>query len=1449
MDQSLDSRASIRSWLVGQLADLLGEPLDEVASLSDDDDLLGYGLDSIRLMYLQERLRAQGVVVTFADLSGRASLGAWLDLMPHVPRRDIAVVEGPWSAVADGSVAHERNAPFELSSVQQAYWLGRSAGEVLGNVACHAFLEFRCRNMDPLRLGAAAEQVRKRHPMLRARFVNGRQQVLERAEVPCFDHQDWRSLDATDAERAWDDLWRYRSHECLAVEDGQVFIVGVARMPGGEDRVWLSLDLLAADVESLRLLLGDLGAAYTAPEGMVEAPSFHFADYLARREGQRAASRDRARGYWLERLSALPDAPRLPLAVAPDQIREPRWRRRSFVLTGDESRRLDVLASAHGVTLSSVFGCAFATILARWSETPEFLLNVPLFDRHDADPRIAEVIADFTTLLLLDCRVDLNSGFDEAVKAFQRALHGAIDHAAFPALEVLREARRQGHPRSAPVVFSSNLNEGGFIPDSFRSVFGELHDMLSQTPQVWLDHQLYRVEGGILVAWDSVQELFSEAMLDDMFGAYVGLLQRLCDGDWASSLTVPLPWHQGARRSQRNALPAVGRARCLHHDFFERAERDPSATALWHGEGRLSFGDLADWALRIAAGLRDLGIGVGDAVEISLPRGPHQIAAVFGVLAAGACYVPLDIDHPPLRRHLIETSAGIRLAIAETGDPQADPPRSSVRDLLATVPLGAPLRVAPQASAYVIYTSGSTGLPKGVEVSHAAAMNTIDAVLDLLEVTPDDRLLAISALDFDLSVFDLFGGLGAGASLVVPGQDQARDAAAWAESVVRQGVTLWNSAPALLEMALSLPADQADYRSLRGVLLSGDWVALDLPERLRTRSALGCRLHVLGGATEAGIWSNWQTVDAVPPHWRSIPYGRPLPGQAYRVVDDRGRDVPDHVVGELWIGGASLARGYRNDPVLTARRFVHDGQGRWYRTGDRGCFWSDGTIEFLGRIDQQVKVRGQRIELGEIETALCQEPMVEGACAAVFGEASPGLGAALVVRAPERCDPTRDLPAVAPFAGLDEAEVVVTRRLLARLLDAPLHLEEGLHLRWLDWLAGPAAMSTGDLAQALAHLGWSDATLEFMSRALEGHLSGERDRAEVLLDPWLAPQAMAARLPDGQAALARLLDALPAPEGDGPIRVAVLDARAAFWLEQGLSERACPGVAFTLFDRSRALLDLAADRLPGDVRTQVLDGGLLPSADWGQFDRVISFASLHTYPTSGEGLAVARTLLRPDGRLLLVDVMRDSPLSLVNVALLGEDTPRLRDLPGLMEDFAAAGLEARCLWRSERFALIDARSTGPVLDVEGLRAGLTARLPQAMRPDSLWCLPRLPLNANGKVDRRQLAESMGRMAVLGDDCETGPEGPLNKREMALAECWEAVLKRPVRERSVSFFRLGGDSLLATRLLSILRDRFGVRLGMADFYRQPTLEGLAGWIGDRVDQSADSHETPVEEGVL
>ncbi len=474
MDLPPDSRTALRDWLTEQLADLLGEPLADVRALADDDDLLGCGLDSIRLMYLQERLRARGSTLDFAQLAQRPCLGAWLDLLACADRLSApATVALP--------AAQDRDQPFELSSVQQAYWLGRGAGEVLGNVSCHAFLEFRARDVDPQRLAAAAECVRQRHPMLRARFLDGRQQILPTPPLSCFDLQDWRTLQVDEAERDWQALRDWRAHECLAVERGQVFLLGLVRMPGGEDRLWLSLDLLAADVESLRLLLAELGVAYLAPERLAEPPALHFADYLARRAAQRAEAAARARDYWLERLPRLPDAPALPLACAPESIRQPRTRRLAFQLSAGESRRLERLAAQHGVTLSSVFGCAFALVLARWSESAEFLLNVPLFDRHADDPRIGEVIADFTTLLLLECRMQAGVSFAEAVKSFQRNLHGAIDHAAFPALEVLREARRRGQPRSAPVVFASNLGEEGFVPAAFRDAFGDLHDMLSQT--------------------------------------------------------------------------------------------------------------------------------------------------------------------------------------------------------------------------------------------------------------------------------------------------------------------------------------------------------------------------------------------------------------------------------------------------------------------------------------------------------------------------------------------------------------------------------------------------------------------------------------------------------------------------------------------------------------------------------------------------------------------------------------------------------------------------------------------------------------------------------------------------------------------------------------------------------------------------------------------------------
>lgn len=1420
----------LRTWLLEQLAPLLGATVAEIDSLGDQENLLGCGLDSIRLMYLQERLRSHGLQADFAQLSAAPNVAAWLALL------DGQGLQAPAAATTATPAPGQR---FELSAVQQAYWLGRGAAEVLGNTSCHAWLEFDCQGIEPQRLAEAVRCVQARHPMLRASFNDGCQTILDAPQVPVFDYQDWRAQPLPAAQQAWAELRHWRSHQCLAVEAGQVMLVGLVQFPDGRDRVWLSVDLLAADVESLRLLMADLGQAYQGTT-QLPPPTLHFADYLARRKQRRAEAWARDRDYWCQRLAQLPDGPALPLACAPESIREPRFSRQSLLLSVVEAERLQAQATRHGLTLSCVFATAFTAVLARWSGQAKLLLNVPLFDRHDDHPDIGRTIADFTTLLLVECTDAPQLPFAEAVRQFQQGLHATIDRSAFPALEVLREGRRQGHPRSAPVVFSSNLNEAGFVPASFREVFGELHDMLSQTPQVWLDHQLYRVEDGLLLAWDSVDGLFAEGVLEAMFQAYDELLRRLADSDWAVPQPVPLPLAQLARRDLQNSTPAIAPARGLLDDFFRQAQRQPDAPALSCGVQHCTYAELANRALRVAAGLLAAGMRQGDAVEVCLPRGLEQVVAVFGVLAAGGCYVPIDTAQPAARRSLIEAAAGISLVIADQAPQpaQGDPPLRwlQLAQLEQCAPLPSARKVAPQASAYVIYTSGSTGVPKGVEVSHGAAMNTLDAVQAVLAVEPHDCLLAVSALDFDLSVYDLFGVLGQGGRLVLLQPDETRDAARWAQLIAEHRVTLWNSAPALLEMALGIAESERHYHSLRAVLLSGDWIALDLAARLRRHASAQCQVYGLGGATEAGVWSNLHRIDDVPGHWASIPYGKPLAGQAYRVVDDSGRDVPDQVAGQLLIGGASLARGYRNDPALTAQRFHSDARGRWYHTGDRGRFWGDGTLEFLGRVDQQVKVRGQRIELGEIEAALGAHPRVDSACAAVLPGAVASLAAVLVTSTALVAVTAQALDGPSLLEDTLPAEARVTAELLQRLVKGQQLPARPLLDTWRRWLLGPADGLPG-LSEALAGLGWREADLQAMVATLQALLQGDESMAQVLLDPLLSPQAMALNLPAGRQVLDAMGQALQAlrRERGAALKVALLDARAG----QLLDHLGHHGLQLTVFDSSAGLLRAATERCSG-VASQLLQDSLLPAEHWASYDLVISFAALHSHAQPADSLTLARTLLKPGGQLLLADLLRDSPLGLVSAALLDDRPPQLADAGQIARYLGLSGFTGlQRLWGNPAMVLVSATAPDEALAADDLQHWVRQHLPQAMRPEHVWCVPRLALNANGKIDRKGLLASLAQ-ALLRQQPAAADEMQLPPALQPLADCWEAVLGRPAATLQGSFFSLGGDSLLATRLLACVRERLGVNLRMSDFYLQPTLAGMAALMADAA---------AIEEGVL
>ncbi|MBO0855793.1 MAG: amino acid adenylation domain-containing protein, partial [Nocardia sp.] len=351
----------------------------------------------------------------------------------------------------------------------------------------------------------------------------------------------------------------------------------------------------------------------------------------------------------------------------------------------------------------------------------------------------------------------------------------------------------------------------------------------------------------------------------------------------------------------------------------------------------------------------------------------------------GAILVPLDPQWPASRIAAACDRAAVRHAVIGSDFAGSLPASLAVGlldELFESVgdePVSSgPL---PEDLAYIIFTSGSTGEPKGVAIEHAAARTTIDDMNDRFGIGPDDRVLALSAPTFDLSIYDVYGVLGAGGGLVAPDPDAALDPERWSELIAEYGVTVWNTAPAvaqmLVEYAENDPVVLARMSSLRLMLLSGDWIPLTLPTRLRAMLP-GLRVISLGGATEASIWSICYPIDRVDPRWSSIPYGRALREQFFVILDEQGDPCPVGVPGELHIGGAGLARGYAGDERQTAERFFHHpalGE-RLYRTGDLGRWCPDGVIEFLGRVDRQLKVLGHRIEPGEIEAVVSRLPQI-----------------------------------------------------------------------------------------------------------------------------------------------------------------------------------------------------------------------------------------------------------------------------------------------------------------------------------------------------------------------------------------------------------------------------------------------------------------------------------------
>ncbi len=1464
--------------------------------LGADSNLLELGLDSMRLMACLNRLRSCGYTLTMRELYREPTLAGWLKLMRRSPARAAvrSVATRTWPTMRDGEA-------FDLTPVQHAYLVGRSPQQPLGGVGCHLYQEFDGAGLTPDALEDAVRTLIARHPMLSVAFrADGRQAWRAQPAWPGVTVHDLRACGEAEREQTLAALRDRLGHRVLDVERGETFDFQLSRLPGDRHRLHVNIDLLVLDAASFTLVFDEL-AALVGDRALPDiSVVYDFRSYIAHLQHDSAAARDAAQRYWRAKLPELPAAPRLPLAQEPERVAPVRFSRRRAELCATDWQAFKAQAGACGITPTMALATCFGAVLARWSGEPRLLLNLTLFDRQPLDPAVERMIADFTNILLIDLAGE-GATFDALARENQTTFAEAYEHRHWSGVELLRELRRaQRHPYGSPIVFTSNLGHPLYGHDT-ATTLGEPAWGISQTPQVWIDYIAFEHGQSVCLNWDSNDALFPAGLVDTLFDAYVGLVRGLVrDADaWRRPLPDPMPEAQRAVRARVNDTARAVPDGCLHDGFFRTAERTPDAVALIHRDQRLSYGALADLARRCAGALAACGVRAGDTVAVSMSKGVGQIVAVLGVLHAGAVYVPVPLDQPEARRRRIYDDAAVKRVFVCRDDggaiPASDDPTRYLtwQDVVTADALRDAVAVDPGAPAYVIYTSGSTGTPKGVVIPHRGALNTCAELNRRYRVGPDDRVLALSALHFDLSVYDIFGVLAAGGALVLVDESQRRDPAVWCECIERHRVTLWNSVPALFDMLLTYAEGFAlrAPSSLRAVMLSGDWIGLDLPARYRAFRADG-ELVAMGGATEASIWSNAYDVGEVPPRWRSIPYGFPLANQCYRVVDEQGRDCPDWVPGELWIGGEGVAHGYFHDAERTARQFVEDASGRWYRTGDLGCYWPDGTLEFLGRRDKQVKIGGYRIELGEIDAALSRIDGVKTGIALAVGERDRSLAAFVVPSGTALCSERQADPALPPdygalfTHGIDadgpsrgshvEANL---GRLVADFLHehlqragldfgTPLSVDAALACyraqpvwralfgRWLAllvahgrlveqdgaYLRGPRHDNPPDLPPADDPLFATADALLVHHDALGAILRGQRPAHTLLDHPFWAPESLLLRSAGTEhtiEALAAAIATLSRALGR-PVRLVEIGARSG---QSGaaLLRRVDPRhLAYTGIDPSQDRVLCAQARLEPypHARVRRADAASLNDFAHGA-DIVWANNALHWI---GDAALDGLTALAAPAALVYVTELRDaSALALVSADLLTDDgaaaQQHLRAAHDWRRAFDARGLAcelADAVGSHQRFVL-RAPSAVRTPDPHKLGAALAAQLPSYMVPQRLHFIDALPLTANGKIDHKAL---LSRCTPAADDDAGARQAPQSDAEQTVAALWQRLLQVDTVHRHSHFLQLGGDSLLATRLIGEL-DQAGYTARLGDLFDYPTLAAFAATLQARAEPAADA----------
>jgi len=845
----------------------------------------------------------------------------------------------------------------------------------------------------------AWREVARRHPVLRTGFLwKGRKKSLQfvrRSVSLPWTEMDWRSLPVAEQEARFEQLQNDERQQGFQLSKAPLLRLGLIRLNEKRYRFWWSFHHILLDGWSLRVVLRELLTCYHAlrrghsPSMPVAEPFRTFIDWRQKQDIEAAEQ------FWRRELAGFIEPTQFD--ASPDDGTTSRsaaqFEQRTVRLSSETSQSLHSFAQREHLTLPTIFQGLWAIVLSRYGQSNDVLFGTTNTGREPELAGVESIVGLLINTLPTRVRMRREMPLPDWLWALQ-------DHQL--------KARQYGYAPLVSMQQWSDLPPGERLFDSIVVFEGEPDAALTDATLVGFKvsetrfHEQTNLPLNIFVVGDQSLTLradfestrFEPALIEGMIRLLVQLLEKTVrDGRQPLDELLCLVDEQHQRQFDtfNDTREPPGGPPTIHALFEAQAEQSPDRIAVVCGDCELTYGELNRRADDIAHVLCQRGVGNGDIVGIFLDRSEQLLVALLGVLKSGAAYLPLDPGYPAERLQVM-TEDSQPAVVLTTSNLAAQAPVDKRWVLRLETLKPHPERTLDtdidscrdpanrRRAAYVMYTSGSTGGPKGVQVEHGSVVNLLEDMAERLEMTQDGALLSVTSISFDISALELFMPLSIGARVIIAAGDEVLDPARLSQQLEMSGATLMQATPSLWRMLVE-SGWKGDARLT--VVSGGETLSRRLADDLLERSSVVWNVY---GPTETTIWS---TAEKVRPGTGPVSIGRPIRNTQVQLLDASGRPVPCMVPGELYLGGLGLARGYLNRPDLTSERFVPDSAGphgtglhstgRLYRTGDLARLRSDGLLEFLGRKDRQIKIRGHRVEPGEIESAIEAHPFVSEA--------------------------------------------------------------------------------------------------------------------------------------------------------------------------------------------------------------------------------------------------------------------------------------------------------------------------------------------------------------------------------------------------------------------------------------------------------------------------------------